>query len=135
MAKEKKEKKEIKITKDICDKVLYLDCRDKENVRRLEKSLMKLPFIKSEEDLTTDNLELLIKKIERKYMIHLSYVMRTVVDLEDHYSGMIKTWDKDGRWLRTTYGQTTWEVFAKSLFFMFFYIEDERRKMRNRKEK
>lgn len=133
MAKDKE--KELRITKDICDKVLYLDCRDEDNIRRLKKSLMKLPIIKSKEDLTTDGLELLIKKIERKFFIHLSYVMRSVVDMEDHYSGMIKTWDKDGRWLKTTYGLTTWEVYAKTLFFMFFYIEDERRKAKNRAKK
>jgi hypothetical protein len=127
-----KEVKPLKIPKDILDKVLYLDCRDEQNVRRLKKSLMKLPIIKSSDDLTTDALEAIIKRIERKYMLHLSYIMRSVVDLQDHYSGMVKT-DASGKWLKTIYGQTIWEVLAKTVFYMVFYIEDERRKMRNRK--
>lgn len=129
-----KNKEELKITAEICDKVLYLDCRNDDGIRRLKKSLMKLPMIKSEDDLQTDILETYIKKIEKKFMIHLAYVMRSVVDLEDHYSGMIKTdTSQGGRWLKTVYAQTTWETYAKTLFFMYFYIEDERRKMRNRK--
>lgn len=129
-----KEKQELKITKDICDKVLYLDCRVEDNVRRLKKSLMKLPLIKSTDDLNTDNLEIIIKKIEKKFMVHLAYIMRSVVDCEDHYSGMIK-YETTGSWIRTIYGQSTWEVYAKAVFFLYFYIEDERRKMRNRKDK
>jgi hypothetical protein len=130
MAKSKKEAPVI--TKDIVDKVLYLDCRKEEDFRRLEKSLMKLPFINSEEDLQTEIIEEKIKKIERKYMIHLAYIMRSVVDLEDQYNGMIKT-DKEGRWLKTVYGITVKEIMMKTLFFMYFYVEDERRKMKNRK--
>lgn len=127
---------ELKITAEICDKVLYLDCRTEEGIRRLQKSLMKLPMVKREDDLTTDRLEEIIKKIETKFMIHLAYVMRSVVDCEDHYSGMIKTDNtQGGRWLRTTYGQTFNEVLAKTLFYMYFYVEDERRKMKNRKGK
>jgi hypothetical protein len=131
MAKGEKAK-EIKITKEVCDKVLYLDCRNDEHVIKLKKALSKLPFIKTEDDLETDVLENKIKAIEKKYYIHLAYIQRSVVDCEDHYSGMIKT-DAGGTWLRTVYAQTTWEVYAKTLFFMYFYIEDERRKMKNRK--
>jgi hypothetical protein len=126
-----KQEKELKITKEILEKVLYLDCRKEDDVRRLEKSLMKLPMIKSKEDLGTDKLETIIKKIEIKFAIHLSYIMRSVVDCEDHYSGMIK--HQTGTWLKTIYGKTINEVLGKSLFFMYFYIEDERRKMKNRK--
>jgi hypothetical protein len=127
----KKQEKELRITKEIMEKVLYLDCRKDDDIRRLEKSLMKLPMIKGKDDLSTDNLEEIIKKIERKFFIHLSYIMRSVVDCEDHYSGMIK--HETGTWLKTVYGKTINEVLGKALFFMYFYIEDERRKMRNRK--
>jgi hypothetical protein len=132
MAKGKE--KEFRIPKEICDKVLYLDCRKDENIRSLKKALMKLPIIKSESQLETDNLEIIIKKLEKKFMFHLAYLMRSVVDCEDHYSGMIK-YETTGSWIKTIYGQTTWEVYAKAVFFMFFYVEDERRKMRNRKDK
>jgi hypothetical protein len=128
----KKEKQPLVITKDICDKVLYIDCRTPEGAYKLSKALKKLPMIKSEEDLQTDMLEKYIKKIEKKYMIHLAYVMRSIVDCEDHYSFMIKHYITHS-WLKTIYAETMWEGHAKTLFFMYFYIEDERRKMRNRK--
>lgn len=124
--------KELNITAEICEKVLLLDCRTEDGIRRLKKSLIKLPMFKSEEDLNTDNLERVISKIEVKHMIHLSYVMRSVVDCENHYTGMIKT-ENDGRWLKTVYGKTTWEVFAKALFFFAYHIDSERKKMRNRR--
>jgi hypothetical protein len=130
MAKGEKAK-EIKITKEICDKVLYMDCRVKDNVTKLQKAVMKLPFIKCLEDTETDYLEEKIKAIEKKFSIHLAYIQRSVIDCEDHYSCMIK--HDTGTWLKTIYAQTIWEGYAKALFFMFFYIEDERRKMKNRK--
>lgn len=122
--------KELKITQEIADKVINLDCRSSESIRRLEKSLMRLPFIKSEHDLDTDRLEELIKKIERKYMIHLSYIMRNVVHGEDIYSGMLKLEGgrDNGRWIKTVYGLTMREVLAKSLFYMYFYIESNKKK-------
>ena len=94
---------------------------------------MKLPMIKTESDLTTDKLEEIIKKIEVKFAFHLSYIMRSVVDCEDHYSGMVK--HNTGTWLKTIYGKTLWEVCAKTLFFMYFYVESERKKAKNRKVK
>jgi hypothetical protein len=128
-----KEKAELKITKEICDKVIYLDLRIDGNARRLMKSLKKLPIVKEDNNLTTDEIEVVIKKIERKFKIHLAYIQRSVIDCEDHYSGMIK--HDTGTWICTIYAQTIWEVYAKALFFMYFYIEDERRKNNNRKVK
>lgn len=117
--------KKPNITKEIVEKVLYLDCTTDEGVRRLEKSLMKLPFIKSEEDLQTDKLEEFIKKIEVRNMIHLAYIMRSVVDMQDMYSGMIKTdlGDLKGRWLETVHAKTVWETLAKTVFYMYYYLE------------
>lgn len=128
-----KDKDAVKITKEICEKVLFLDLRKDDNISRLQKSLMKLPMVKNIDDTNTERLEKLIKKVEVKYKIHLSYIMRNVVDCEDHYSGMIR--HDTGTWIKTIYGQTFWEVLAKTLFFMYFYIEDERRKNGARKVK
>lgn len=126
-----KDKKELVITNDVLDKVLYLDCRTPEGAYKLKKAVSKLPMIKDPEvDVTTDGLEVIIKKIEIKFAIHLSYVMRSVVDCEDHYNGMIK--HNTGTWLKTVYGTTTWEVYAKTLFFMFYYVQSERRKAEGR---
>ena len=118
-----KEKKRIKIPKEVMEKVLYLDCREEDNIRRLEKSLMKLPFIKSKDDLETDRLEELIKKIESKNMIHLSYIMRSIVDGQDYYSGMVKTdVEVKGEWLKTVNGITIREVLMKTLFFFYYRL-------------
>jgi chromosomal replication initiation ATPase DnaA len=126
MAKVKKER--IKIPQEVAEKVIALDCREESNIRRLEKFLMKLPFVKDEEDITTDNLEILIKKIELKYMVHLAYIMRSVVDGEDMYSSMIKTdVETKGDWVKTVYGQTFWETLAKTLFYMYYHIEGRKK--------
>lgn len=125
--------KKSKLTEEIVDKVLFLDCTKDENIRRLKKSLIKLPFIKEKKDLETDGLERLIKKIELKYPIHLSYVMRGVVDGVDLYTVMIRTDVKmGGKHLKTIYGVTINEVFAKSLFYMFYYIEKNRKSKRKK---
>lgn len=125
-------KEQFIVTEETLDKVLTLDCREEINIRRLKKSLSKLPFIKSEEDIQTDILEEKIKKLEIKYSLHLSYIMRSVVDMEDIYTGMIKTTagDDKGTWLKTVYGKTLWEVTAKTLFFMYYHINKHKKKSR-----
>lgn len=125
------EQKEIFIvTDEALEMVLNLDCRKDISVRRLKKSLNKLPFIKSESDVQTDRMEEIIKKLEMKHAIHLAYVMRSVVDMQDICTGMIKSsaGSDNGKWLRTVYGQTFWEVTAKTLFFMYYYINKNKKK-------
>lgn len=123
-------KEKLKITQEIVDKVMYLDCRSDEDVRRLKKSLKRLPIIKSDEHLETDNLEKVLMKIEAKYPIHLSYIMRSYSNGEPVFTGMLKS-DKNhnGEWVKTVYGQTTWEVLAKVVFYMYYYITKERDKL------
>lgn len=112
------------IPKDVATKVLLLDCREAGNVRRLKESLKKLPFIKTDDDLETDNLEQIIKKLETKGKIRLSYIMRSNIDGKELYSGMLKgnTPEVDSKWLKTIHAITIWEVLAKSIFFMTYYI-------------
>lgn len=124
------------ITEEMVEKILALDCRKEIDIRRLEKSLIKLlPFIKSEDDITTDKLEQFLKRIETKHMIHLCYVMRSVANCEDYYSGMIRSdIGKDqGRWLKTTYGLSFWEVLAKTLIYMYYYLESIKKPKRKGK--
>lgn len=126
---EKKSKEEkTKIPKEVLEKVLYLDLREDGNIQKLHKFLNKLPMIKDDDDLTTEGLESIIKKIELEHMVHLAYVMRSVVDGQDHYSGMVKTeaGDTKGEWIQTIYGQTFWEVSAKTVFFMYYHITNKR---------
>src|SRR5690606_4874616 len=118
-----KKKETPKITKEIMQKVIYLDCSEEEGLRRLNKSLMKLPMVKTEDDLETDRLEEMVKKLELRYMVHLGYVMRTVVDGKDVYTGMIKTdVTVRGEWLETVYGKTFNEILKKTLFYMYYFI-------------
>lgn len=127
-----KEKQDLGLTKEIVEKVLYLDCNKEDNIRRLKKSLVRLPMFKKNDDISTERLEEIIKKIEIKNLIHLAYIMRNVTDGEDLYSCMIKTdtGPEKGRWLKTVYAITIWESLAKTLFYMYYYIESDRKKIR-----
>lgn len=106
---------------EILDKVLYLKCDNEKNIRRLNKSLMKLPFIKSEKDLATDRLEEILLKIENKHDVQLAYITRG----KENYTGMMKT-RAEGKWLETVYGITLNEVLSKSLFYLYFYLESRK---------
>lgn len=121
MAKEKN----IKIPKDVAEKVLMLDCRKDDNVRRLEKSLMKLSFIKSEADLQTDNLERIIVKLESKGTMNMSYIMRNNIEGRMLYTGMLRadTAQKDGEWIKSVNGITLWETLAKAVFYIYYYLQ------------
>lgn len=110
----------MKIKKEIVDKVLNLNCDDDNNIRRLKKSLMKLPIMKKESYLETDNLEKLIAKIQKRTDAFISYIMLTEVGKKNVYSLMIR--NKKGEWLVTISGRTIWEIFAKATFYLFYYM-------------
>lgn len=119
----------IKIPDSVAEKIITLDCRKEENVRRLKKSLMKLPFIKSEKDLETDNLERLIKRLEKKKgKIILGYIMIARIEQDENkdyihnFNGMLKKEDSH-EWITTIYALSIWELYAKTLFYMFYYIQ------------
>lgn len=116
-----------KIPEEIMTKVVRLDCRKEGNIRRLEKSLKKLPFIKDESDLETDRLEEIVKKIEIKHKINLAYLMKFYLEDNNYfYSGMIKTKDKKAEWLITVNGITIRETLMKTLFFMYYHIQNKK---------
>lgn len=116
----------LKLTQDIANKVINLDCNTEDGVRRLKKSLMKLPFIKDESDLETDRLEKIINKVEAKYDIQLSYLMRVTTPGHNSYSGMLR--GKGFAWVKTVYGMNINETLQKALFYMFYHIESEKEK-------
>lgn len=117
-----KVKKANKIPEHVAEKVLLLDCSDEKDIRRLHKSLMKLPFIKSKSDLETDRLEEILKKLERRYKFSLAYVNRGYLESRKTYiySGMVKN-DK-GEWIVTASALSFNEVLAKVLFYMYFFV-------------
>ena len=112
-----------KIPKEILDKVMLINCDKEDGIRRLKKSLMKLPVIKDESYLSITKLEMIVKKIERKHNLLLSYVTRYYYEDKDEflYSGMIK--DGKHKWLITISAVTIWEMFAKVVFFMYYHVE------------
>lgn len=126
MAKQKK----MIIPEEVANKVMMLDCREEDNIRKLKKFLMKLSFIKSEDDLQTDNLEIIIKKLEAKTTMNLSYIMRNNIEGKMLYSGMLRadTKDKDGEWIKSVNGITFWETLAKTVFYLYYYIQNENTK-------
>lgn len=117
-------KKMPKLTEEVIDKILLLDCRKEGNIRRLKKSLKKLPIIKNESMMETDGLEEVLEKVGEKFKVSLAYISRTRIDGIMRMTGMIKT-DK-GKWIKTAYGISVWEIYAKALFIMIYYVESKR---------
>lgn len=114
----------IKVNKEIMEKVLILNCRKEADIRRLDKSLMKLPFIKDDSDLEIDRMEEIVMKLERKLKINLSYFMKYYLDDGTYsYTCMIKT--KDGGWLETIHAATISEGFKKVIFYYYYYSQNK----------
>jgi len=117
------------ITLDIAEKVLRINCEEEKGIRRLKKSLMKLPFIKSEKDLSTDRLEKIYSKLERRFNIHMGYINRHWFkdDTSYTYNGMIKD-AITHEWIVTVSGKTIWEVYGKALFYLYYHVESKKQK-------
>lgn len=117
----------MNIPDKVLDRVMELDCRKEDNVRRLRKSLAKLPFIKNEKDLEIDRLEVFIKKMEIRYDIHLSYIMRSYINKRAIYNGTVRAnvRNETGKWVKNVYSMTMWEMYAKTLFFMYYLVKKE----------
>lgn len=115
----------IKLTQEIVDKALHMRCDSEKGKLRLKKLLLKLPFVKNN-DTSTDTLEKVLIRYETKYDVHMSYISRFKEQRENgsfrHYSGMIK--NSKGEWLETTYGVDIWEVYAKALIFLYYYVQE-----------
>lgn len=121
------EKKRMpKLTEEVIDKLLLLDCRKEGDIRSLKKALKKLPIIKDESMLETDELEKVITKVEQKFKVSLAYISRTNIDGIMRMTGMVKT--NKGKWIKTAYGISSWEVYAKALFIMIYYIERKKKR-------
>lgn len=72
------------------------------------------------DDLSVHDLEEAMWKMCKKYPIGLSYIMTGKPD-EAYYTAMIRRSD-NYKMLKTIYGQSMWELFAKVVLFMHAYI-------------
>ena len=125
----------IKIPKDVMNKVTILDCTEDKNIRRLNKSLMKLPFIKDESDLETDRLEKIMAKLEKKLDVHMAYLMRYrgKDDRPSTYTCMLKTND-EGIWLETVHGLTINESLKKAIFYLYYFSQNKEEELSKREK-
>lgn len=116
----------VVLPKKVVDKALNVRCDNEEGKEKIKKILLKLPFAKNG-NTSTDFLEEVVKRYEMKYDVHLSYIQRYKNENEKgkmryFYSGMMK--NSKGEWLETAYGISTWEVYAKSLIFLYYYVQE-----------
>lgn len=113
-------KKVTRIPTNVMIKVTNLNCDNSDSVRRLKKSLNKLPIIKSEADLETDQLDKIINNLSFKHDINLNHIMKSVGERGVMNSAMFK--DNQGSHISTVHGKSLWELLAKATFYMFYYI-------------
>lgn len=104
--------------------IIQLDCREKENRILLRKALVKLPFFAETDprEISVEDLEQAIKKMESKYDITYSYINKSQID-GGYYCIMV---EKKNPWegLKTIFGITIFETFAKVVIFMYAYIKN-----------
>jgi hypothetical protein len=108
--------------------ILQLDCRKIENKKALNVYLVeKTPFFKKHDPavkVDTDDIVAVLEKISDKYPLIVAYMMRSKLDSnEKWYSFMIKRIDNN-EYLKTAYGYTVWEGFAKALLYIYGYIKN-----------
>ena len=99
---------------------LQLDFRVKGSKNAMIEMLQTLPFFSVQEP-TMDGLEAAMQKMQNKYPVSLSYIMRGP-DRDNYYSFMIKRSDNN-EWIHTVYARSMFEGFAKTVLVMFGYIK------------
>lgn len=107
--------------------LLSLDVRLEGNREALQEALSKLPFF-SEDNITTDDIEKAIKKMQKKYPIKLAYISSVTGDQDEeeppyYFSCMIKRTDNHVH-VKTVWGVTLHESLSKVALLMFSYINN-----------
>jgi hypothetical protein len=103
-----------------------LNCEEKANRKLLREALLKLPMFKDVDprEITTDMLEKVIWKMEDKYPVMLSYVMRSPTKEEGqprYLSFMLKN-SETHEWIKSVYAISMFEGFAKVALCLYAYI-------------
>lgn len=108
--------------------LLMLDSRKEGTGELLLEFLQKTPLFKGVETITTDELEKVIRKIQRKYPVILSYITQTKYTMDDEdepeigYSFMCKRTD-DHTHIKTVYALTLHEGLSKVIVLLYSFIK------------
>lgn len=109
--------------------ILLLDCSKKENRKMLRLSLKKLSLLegitKEWHELNTDDLEKVVKKVSQEYPIKIGYIWPANGDM-NYLSFMIKS-SETHEMLKTVFSLTLFEGYAKSLFFMYGFMQKQQK--------
>lgn len=109
------------------DKMLFLDCRQAENLIKLESILKNLKPLKpySESDITVEQLESLITKLHRKTKLaKISYIMPTFTKEELYYSASVLNTQANLK-SKHVYARSLWELYAKIAIYMYQIVKEE----------
>jgi len=102
--------------------IMQLDFRKEESKQVLVQALWITPFFDDGKQLAVEDLEKIVFKIRKKYPIVLAYIMSVSNGEDEYYSAMLKRSDTN-EWLTTIYGKTMFEIFGKTIIFMYSFIK------------
>jgi hypothetical protein len=108
------------------NEIIQLDCKVEGNKKKLRKALVKvIPSLASVNpgELEVEDLEIIIKKIGKKYNVGLGYILPGPLS-EGHYSFMLKEL-KGGKHIGTVHAMSMFEGFAKAA--MWLYVREKKR--------
>lgn len=118
------------------EELLYLDCRDPESMKMLQKALKKIgPLAKCEdENVPLELIERAIDAMCRKYKITTQYIMFS------RQAGEVSTYtvsirrDDDYSYAGSVYGKTVYELFVKTAIKLFAEVKMKNVPLRSDKE-
>lgn len=107
--------------------LIMMDARKEGVSEKMLELLYKMPFFKDSVDITTDMLEIAIRKMQKKYPVRLAYISTiTPADPEEepetYYSFMVKRTDNHVH-IKTVYGITLFDGLARVAILMFGFIK------------
>ncbi len=117
--------------------ILELDFRKKESKEIIQKVLRQVkPLSKcSDEQIPVDMLEKCVKVLTFKYAIRIQWItITTPENVEEMLFNLSLLEDHNHKWLGNVYGQTFYEVIAKTVIKMYSEIKAGRILLRSESE-
>jgi hypothetical protein len=125
-----------KLTNELVEEILKLDCRDNEQKIKLMKYIRKIkPFsnYSLDEEIPIDLLERFINKITDKYACKINYVLRSYNKEQNHWIFSLKE-TTGNSYIDTVYGVTISESFIKIAIRLYAAVKNGEVKERGAKK-
>lgn len=109
--------------------LMALDCRKEENLKTINKALLKIKPLsryEDEERVPLEKVETYVEKVQRKYDIRVQYMKFSTADDESRWYNISVMTRKSHEWLGSIHGYTLYEVWAKLALQLFIWIKEER---------